>query len=436
MEAGILQAEGEGEVVVHAALELSRSGWLLAVQGPSDGRPSHHKIAAGDAKRVLHLMAQARCASARRLGHDHVRVASCYEAGYEGFWLHRVLVAAGVESFVVDPSSLRVDRRAKRRKTDRIDVETILRALIAWRHGARDECSMVVVPETAAEDERRLSRERGRMVQERTAHVNRIKGLLMTVGIYDVAPLAADWRARLAALVTGDGRPLPPRLAAEIGREIERLVVLQEQIAIVERERDGRQGEQRAGTPAAGQATDPTTPRGRIAQLQKLRAVGPETASVLQSEVFYRHFDNRRQVASYVGLDPSPWSSGTTMREQGISMVRQAHHEGRQPARPARPHRARLDVAPLAARERARHLVPQAGRRRQRPRPANHDRGPRPQAPHRRLALPRIRRRPDRRRRPRVNAGRSRQRPTRLSHRRGCWRSCLFQGRQTDRITE
>src|SRR5712691_10913713 len=104
------------------------------------------------------------------------------------------------------PSSLRVDQRAKRRKTDRIDVETILRALIAWRHGARDECSMVVVPETAAEDERRLSRERGRMVQERTAHVNRIKGLLMTVGIYDVAPLAADWRARLAALVTGDGQ--------------------------------------------------------------------------------------------------------------------------------------------------------------------------------------------------------------------------------------
>src|SRR5712691_9644356 len=104
MEAGILQAEGEGEVVVHAALELSRSGWLLAVQGPSDGRPSHHKIAAGDAKRVLHLMAQARCATARRSGHDHVRVSSCYEAGYEGFWLHRVLVAAGVESFVVDPA--------------------------------------------------------------------------------------------------------------------------------------------------------------------------------------------------------------------------------------------------------------------------------------------------------------------------------------------
>jgi transposase len=320
MEAGDLQGRA-GEVTIYVALELSRSSWLVALQGSDEGRPSRHKVGAGDAKRVVALIGETRRAAARRCGQETVRVCSCYEAGYEGFWLHRVLVAAGVESHVVDASSLLVDRRARRRKTDRIDVEAILRALVRWRHGDRDVCSMVVVPDAAAEDERRLSRERGRMVQERTGHINRIKGLLMTVGIYDFQPAAADRLARLAGLVTGDGRKLPPHLSAEIRREIERLAVLEEQIAGVEREqRPAKQD----GAPATGIASPPA----RIAHLQKLRAVGPQTATVLQSEVFFRQFSNRRQIASYVGLDPSPWASGDTMREQGISKAgnRRARH--------------------------------------------------------------------------------------------------------------
>jgi transposase len=321
MEAGDLQGT-VGLATIYVALELSRSSWLVAIQGSDEERPSRYKVGAGDAKRVLALIAQARCAAARRCGKETVRVCSCYEAGYEGFWLHRVLVAAGVESHVVDASSLLVDRRARRRKTDRIDVEAILRALIRWRHGDRDVCSMVVVPDAAAEDERRLSRERGRMIQERTGHINRIKGLLMTVGIYDFQPVAADRLERLAGLVTGDGRKLPPRLSEEIRRELGRLAVLEEQIAIVERERDKRSAKDEA------RSTDIATPAGRIAHLQKLRAVGPQTAAVLQSEVFFRQFGNRRQIASYVGLDPSPWRSGDTMREQGISKAgnRRARH--------------------------------------------------------------------------------------------------------------
>jgi transposase len=319
MEAGDLQGAAS-VTTIDVALELSRSSWLVAIQGSAESRPSRHKVGAGDAKRVVALIDVARGAAARRCGKEAVRVCSCYEAGYEGFWLHRVLVAAGVESHVVDASSLLVDRRARRRKTDRIDVEAILRALIRWRHGDRDVCSMVVVPNVAAEDERRLSRERGRLVQERTGHINRIKGLLMTVGIYDFQPVAADRLERLAGLVTGDGRKLPPHLSEEIRREIERLAFLEQQIAIVERDQRPAKSE--------AKATDIATPPGRIAHLQKLRAVGPQTATVLQSEVFFRQFSNRRQIASYVGLDPSPWASGDTMREQGISKAgnRRARH--------------------------------------------------------------------------------------------------------------
>ena len=322
MEAGDLQGRA-CLATIYVALELSRSSWLVAIQGSDEGRPSRHKVDAGDAKRILALIEQARRVVARRSGQEAVGVCSCYEAGYEGFWLHRVLVAAGIESRVVDASSLLVDRRARRRKTDRIDVETILRALIRWLRGERDACSMVIVPDADAEDERRLSRERGRLVQERTGHINRIKGLLMTMGIYDFQPTAADRLERLAKLVTGDGRQLPPRLSEEISRELARLAVLEEQIAAVERERDERPAKQDDVAP-----TDIATPPGRIAQLHKLRAVGRQTAAVLQGEVFFRQFRNRRQIAAYVGLDPSPWASGDTMREQGISKAgnRRARH--------------------------------------------------------------------------------------------------------------
>src|SRR5258708_40296685 len=214
MEAGDLQGRA-GLATIYVALELSRSSWLVAIQGSDEGRPSRHKVGAGDAKRVLALIEQARRVMARRSGREAVRVCSCYEAGYEGFWLHRVLVTAGIESLVVDASSLLVDRRARRPKTDRTDVETILRALIRWLRGERDACSMVIVPDAAAEDERRLSRERARLVQERTAPINPIKGLLITARPYDFQPAAADRLERLATLITGDGPKLPPRLSQD-----------------------------------------------------------------------------------------------------------------------------------------------------------------------------------------------------------------------------
>jgi transposase len=311
---------GARSTTLYVALELSRSSWLAAVLGRGAQRPSRHKLEAGDVDGLLALIARTRGTA--------TRVCSCYEAGYEGFWLHRRLIAAGLESRIVDPSSLQVDRRARRKKTDAIDAETILRALVAWDRGERGLCAMVHVPDIAAEDARRPSRERERLVREQTGHLNRIRGLLMTMGIYDFDPRRGNRLAVLATLVTGDGRTLPERLTVEIRREIDRLQLVERQIAALERERNPPAPRGRPRKDAIPRQLDPASPSGRIARLQKLRGVGPAIAAVLQSEVFYRSFNNRRQLTAYCGLDPTPFASGATHREQGISKAgnRRARH--------------------------------------------------------------------------------------------------------------
>jgi transposase len=146
-----------------------------------------------------------------------------YEAGLDGFWVHRLLEANGVESHVVDAASIAVDRRSRRAKTDRVDVEQLLRTLMAWARGERRVCSMVRPPSPQQEDERRLTREREILVTERTRHVNRIKGLLATQGIFGFEPIHKDRGVRLQALRRWDGQPVPPRLKAELVRELNAL---------------------------------------------------------------------------------------------------------------------------------------------------------------------------------------------------------------------
>jgi transposase len=311
MAADYAQQDDAEASTLYVAIELSRSNWLVALSTPGGQRPSRHEVEAGKVDELLALIARRRGAAAR--------VCSCYEAGYEGFWLHRRLQAAGLESFIVDPSSLQVDRRARRKKTDAIDVESILRALLAWDRGERGLCAMLRVPDPAAEEARRTSRERERLVREQTGHVNRIRGLLMTMGIYDFNPRRAGRLEQLATLLTGDGRKLPARLAVEIRREIDRLQLVEQQIRELERDRDPPAPRGRPRKDAQPPKLDPASPRGRIARLRQLRGVGPESANVLQHEVFYRSFDNRRELTAYCGLDPSPWASGNTRREQGIS---------------------------------------------------------------------------------------------------------------------
>jgi transposase len=296
----------DGAGTAFLALELSGTCWLVALHAPDADRVERHRLSADAAGDLLALIARVRARVQRRLG-AVPRVACCYEAGRDGFWLHRLLAAKGIASHVMDPTSLQVDRRARRAKTDRLDAEALLRALMAWSRGERRVCAMVRPPSPEQEDARRPSREREALLKERVRRVNRIKGLCAAQGIYGYEPIQADRRERLARLVTGDGRPLPQELAAEIGRQIDQLELVLRQLAEVEAARDARAAAARA---AAGS---------KLGALLRLKGIGPEIATVLQMEVFYRHFASRRDVAAYAGLAPSPFASGGTRREQGIT---------------------------------------------------------------------------------------------------------------------
>ena len=162
---------------IHAALELSKNSWLLAIQSPERAKPSLHPIQGGDAEGLMSKLDAAQERVAKVTGQAPT-VTLCYEAGYDGFWLARFLDQRGIACLVMEPASLQVNRRARRVKTDRIDVESILHTLIAWCRGQRHVCSMVVIPSVEEEDLRRSHRERDRLIRERTAHINRIKGLL------------------------------------------------------------------------------------------------------------------------------------------------------------------------------------------------------------------------------------------------------------------
>src|SRR5712671_470400 len=280
------------------AIELSKASWVVGVQTPVSNKTSQYRLAGGDWQSLLKLIERIRRQVSRELGRP-VEMISCYEAGYDGFWLHRLLETHGVRNHVLDPASLQVNRRARRAKTDRIDAERMLRALVAHLRGDPDACRVVRVPSLVEEDAKRLHRERHRLVGERVQHVNRIKGLCATQGIYDYAPLRPDRRARLDGLRTGDGRALPARLKAELMRELQRLELVLDMIATLEAERDAI---------VAQKAHAPPLPHAKkAADLARLKAIGPEFATVLTGEVLYRDFANRRQVAGYVGLAPPPF---------------------------------------------------------------------------------------------------------------------------------
>ncbi|MCP5080731.1 MAG: IS110 family transposase [Alphaproteobacteria bacterium] len=290
---------------LYAALELSKNSWLLAIQFPDRDNPSLYPIRGGNAEGLMVKLDAARDRVVKLTG-QAPKVTLCYEAGYDAFWLARFVEQRGVDCLVMDPASLQVDRRARRVKTDRTDVEKLLHTLIAWCRGERHVCSMVVKPCVEEEDLRRSHRERDRLVRERTGHINRIKGLLFAQGIRGINVKSRYKTLTPSELITGDGRPLPERLACDIAREIHRLALVQDQIREIECERDL--------APASCQATE----RKRY-QLLSLKGIGVTTAPILAREVYYRQFANRRQVASYLGLAPSPYDSGDSRRSQGIS---------------------------------------------------------------------------------------------------------------------
>jgi transposase len=291
---------------VYIAWELSKADWKLGVLLPGAQQMSRFTVKGGDLAAVSARLAAAR-AKAAKSGLP-VRILSCYEAGFEGHWLHRWLESQGVVSHEVDPSSIEINRRARRAKTDRIDLARTMRAFLAHLRGEPLACSIVHVPTSEEEDDKRPSRERERLLKERTAHTNRIKALLHAQGSRDAKPLARDFLARLKDARTGDGRALPPRLAAEIAREHERLVVVDRQIAAIEAESRAECRKAAAGSSTA-----------KVVQLAQLKGLGITDGRVLVKEVFYRRFDNRRQVGACVGLTGTPYSSGEEERDQGIS---------------------------------------------------------------------------------------------------------------------
>jgi transposase len=291
---------------VHLVFELSKAKWLLGMMLPGSQKMSRYTIAGGDVTALSGRLAAAR-AKAERSGKP-VQVLSCYEAGLDGHWLHRWLSEQGVISYEVDPSSIEVSRRARRAKTDRIDLEKLMRAFLAYLRGEPRACSMVHVPTVEDEDRKRRTRERERLLKERIAHNNRIKALLHGQGVRDAMPIKPGFIAGLDKVRTGDGRPLPPRLKEEIVREHERLCLVAKQLEALEAK---SYAELRCAVPGSAEA--------KIKQLVNLKSIGPVGGQKLVNEVFYRSFDNRRQIGSYFGLVGTPYASGDTRREQGIS---------------------------------------------------------------------------------------------------------------------
>ena len=293
---------------IFVSMELSRSVWLITSLSPGAGeKMSKHSVRGGDVAGLVTRFAQLQEKAQARTG-QIFPIISIQEVGLDGFWIHRVLQDEGIESHVVDPASIATSRRRRRAKTDKIDGEALVRTLLAYKRGEPRVCAMVKAPTPEEEDQRRIGRERKTLIAERVQHVNRIKGLLFAQGIGDYEPLRRDRRDRLEGLTTGDGRPLPRHLKTQIGRELDRLELLLEQIKAVEAERDSllaRIREASAAQPAA--------------LLLGLKGIGAEFAALLWSEGMFRSFSNRRQVAAYAGLAPTPWKSGSVDREQGVS---------------------------------------------------------------------------------------------------------------------
>lgn len=289
---------------IYLALDLGRRRWTVGVLLPGDRDARLFQIAGGDREGLSKLIQHQRQA----VGDPGVRLVSCYEAGRDGFWLHRWLLAQGIENRVLDPASIEVPRRRRRVKTDRVDTLGLLRVLLRLDRGETEMTRVVWVPAPAIEDARRQTRERQRLVRERTAHRNRIQGLLAAQGVTTIEVGARDWLDRLTVARSGDGRTLGAALVVEIRREAERLALVERQIKEVE---TAQRAALMSNTPSAE----------RACKLKRFRGLGEVSANGLTHEAFWRDFENRRQVSGAFGLTPWPWDSGDMHSDQPISKV-------------------------------------------------------------------------------------------------------------------
>ena len=292
-----------GPAILYTAFELSNTKWKLAF---SNGDKVRQVTVAARAFGQLHR--EIYKAKRRFQMPKKVRIVSCYEAGRDGFWLHRYLTTKGVENLVVDSSSIEVNRRKRRAKSDRIDAGQLLRMLMRYHGGEKRLWSVVRVPTVEQEDARQLHRELEALNKERTCHRSRIRAFLVQHGIQIGNPSRLDFLKTLESLRTWDGKVLPSDLNSRVVREYERLRVVEEQIKFLNKEQE--QGIQRADSPSLL----------KVAALRRLRGIGPRSSWLFAMEFFgWRKFNNRRQVAGAAGLTPTPYDSGGSRREQGIS---------------------------------------------------------------------------------------------------------------------
>jgi transposase len=284
---------------LYVAFELSAKQWKLAMTSGFGAEPWVRTVASGDWAAVERVVGQGR--TRFQLPADAALV-SCYEAGRDGFWIHRALTQRGVTNCVVDSASIEVNRRARRAKTDRIDAVKLVRMLVRCCSGEQEVWQVVHVPPVAEEAARQVSRERTALTQEQTRLVNQLRGWLTTWGCRLPRRRAGWW----TTVRDWAGAPLPAEVQGRLARAEARLAVLEQQIAAIEAQ------QQAAVTTAA--------PTSALRQLVELKGVATTSASVLLDEgLVWRAFQNRRQIGGLLGFTPTPHNSGKTEREQGIS---------------------------------------------------------------------------------------------------------------------
>jgi transposase len=289
-----------------AVIEMSQSSWLVAGIVPGIERHPVKKLEP-DELALLGLLHRWRD-EGRRAGRTITRIAVAFEAGRDGFWLARWLLARGVEAHVIHATSVAVSREHRRAKTDRLDTELLKRAFLGWLRGEREHCSMAAIPTIEEEDAKRPNREREGLVGERTRIVNRMKSSLARLGIRGFKPTLRKAAERLVTLRTPEGILLPPNTLAELRRDMARLRFVIDQVREIEAARLERL-EQR---PNEGTHV-------MVRLLARVIGVGAETADMLVHEVLSRKLCDRRAVARYAGLTGSPDESGARRREKGLA---------------------------------------------------------------------------------------------------------------------
>ena len=297
------QENTTSQSTMYIAFELSNTTWKLAF---SDGNKTRYVTVT--ARDLIQLEDEIDKAKKRFILKGDVQIKSCYEAGRDGFWIHRYLSSKGINNLIVDSSSIEVNRRKRRAKSDRLDAGNLLRLLMRYHGGERQVWKVVNVPSVEDEDARNLHRELETLNQERRRYRNRIKALLIQYGIEVRNPSRKNFLKVLTTLRTWDGKILPTDMKARVVREYKRLRMVEDHIKLLKKERETRV------------KSAETASLRQIGQLRELHGVGANSSWLFVMEFFgWRKFHNRKEVGALAGLTPTPYASGGYQREQGIS---------------------------------------------------------------------------------------------------------------------